>query len=455
MSGAVAVLDVGKTNVKLALFAPDGALLWDRSQPNRPLPGPPYLHTDIEAIWAFFLSSLAQGAKLHAIESIVPTAHGAAAVLVDDRGLVMPMIDYEEPGVEAIEPEYAKIRPPFSRTHSPPNVNGLNVGRQLAWQRSILPEAFARARNLLFYPQYWSWRMSGVAANEFTSAGCHTDLWLPGEGRASELVGSLGLEGRVPPLASAWASLGPLLPEIAAATGLGADVRVLCGVHDSNASIIPYLAHWRAPFTVVSTGTWVILLGVGLPIEGLDPKADMLANVDITGRPTACARFMGGREYGEIAGDDLAAPARETLQALIDRGVMALPAFSVQGGPFAHSAGHVEGEAAPKERGALATLYVALMTDHMLTRLGARTGPIVVDGNLGVNPAFCAVLAQLRPEQPIVSTSLPIGAAHGAAMLASWPNCPPLPERMTHVGWRLDRLEAHREAWTARAPARR
>ena len=255
MSGAVAVLDVGKTNVKLALFSRQGETLWERSQPNRPLPAPPYLHTDIEAIWAFFRASLAEAARLHRIDAIVPTAHGAAAVLVDDQGLALPMLDYEETQVESIEPSYAPIRPPFAKSYSPPAANGLNVGRQLAWQKANFPEGFARARYLLFYPQYWAWRMSGVAANEFTSVACHTDLWLPAEARASDLVAALGMVGRLPPLVPAWRALGPLKREIADAAGLAPNVPVLCGVHDSNASIVPYLAHWRAPFTVVSTGT--------------------------------------------------------------------------------------------------------------------------------------------------------------------------------------------------------
>ena len=455
MSGAVAVLDVGKTNVKLALFDPGGAVLWERSTPNRPLPGPPYLHANVEAIWSFFVTSLAEAARIHPVETIVPTTHGAAAVLVDDHGLAMPAIDYEETRVEEIEPAYAKIRPPFTQSYSPSLAYGLNVGRQLAWQQAIDPDGFARARCLLFYPQYWAWRMTGVAATEATSIACHTDLWAPGEGRASDLVAALGLQGRVPPLNSAWAPLGPRSAEFAAAAGLGSDVRVLCGVHDSNASIIPYLAHWPAPFTVVSTGTWVILLGVGLPIDGLDPKADMLANLDITGRPTATGRFMGGREYAEIAGTDLAAPAREAVQGLIDRRTLALPAFSPQGGPFAHVRGRIVGDLAPGERGALAMLYVALMTDHMLTRLGVREGAVVVDGNLGANAAFGAVLAQLRRGQNVVSTRRPIGAAYGAAMLASWPNCPPLPELLTHGSWDLARLEAYRDDCLGRALAGR
>jgi sugar (pentulose or hexulose) kinase len=406
MSGAVAVLDVGKTNVKLALFDLAGGVLWERSTPNHPLPGPPYLHANVEAIWGFFIASLAEAARIHPVETIVPTTHGAAAALVDDHGLAMPAIDYEEPRVEEIEPAYAKIRPPFGRSCSPSLAYGLNVGRQLAWQRAIDPDGFARARRLLFYP-----------------------------------------------LVSAWASLGPARAEFAAAAGLGSDVRVLCGVHDSNASIIPYLAHWPAPFTVVSTGTWVILLGVGLPIDGLDANADMLANLDITGRPTACGRFMGGREYAEIAGTDLAAPVREAVQALIDRRTLALPAFSPQGGPFAHVRGRIVGDLPPGQRGALATLYVALMTDHMLTRLGVREGAVVVDGNFGANAAFGAVLAQLRRGQNVVSTRRPIGAAYGAAMLASWPTCPALPELVTHASWELGSLEAYRDDWLAAALA--
>ena len=54
---------------------------------------------------------------------------------------------------------------------------------------------------MLFYAQYWGVAHEGVAANEFTSVACHTDLWAPGEGRASDLVAALGLEGRVPPVA--------------------------------------------------------------------------------------------------------------------------------------------------------------------------------------------------------------------------------------------------------------
>ena len=100
----------------------------------------------------------------------------------------------------------------------------------------------------------------------------------------------------------AWDTLGTIKPEIAHATGLSADVRIICGAHDSNAALVPHLLSRREPFTVVSTGTWVIIMAVGGKGQ-LDPNADMLANVDVRGEPVPTARFMGGREYAVLAGD--------------------------------------------------------------------------------------------------------------------------------------------------------
>ena len=91
----------------------------------------------------------------------------------------------------------------------------------------------------------------------------------------------------MPPLQPAYQRLAPIKCDVAAATGLGRDVGVFCGVHDSNASLLPHLSSRRAPFTIISTGTWVILLAPGLSVKGLDPADDTLANVDVEGRPVA------------------------------------------------------------------------------------------------------------------------------------------------------------------------
>src|SRR5467141_3247059 len=192
---------------------------------------------------------------------------------------------------------WAPLRPPFSQTFSPALPVGLNLARQLAWQQRNFAEAFARAKYLLAYPQYWAWRLSGATAAEVTSLGAHSDLWAPLQGQFSSVVSALDLRRLMPPLQPAYQRLAPTKPDIAPAAGLGRAVGVFCGVHDSNASLLPHLGSRQAPFTIVSTGTWVILMAPGLSVKGLDPADDTLANVDVEGRPVATARFMGGREY--------------------------------------------------------------------------------------------------------------------------------------------------------------
>ena len=127
---AVAVLDVGKTNVKVALFE-DGRLVFERSAQNRVLPGPPYPHLDVETIFAFFLATLREAVAAHRIDDIVVTAHGATAAMVGETSLALPVMDYEFSGVDDIEPDYAPFRPPFEETLSAPLTAGLNRSRSV------------------------------------------------------------------------------------------------------------------------------------------------------------------------------------------------------------------------------------------------------------------------------------------------------------------------------------
>ena len=446
MSQTVAVLDIGKTNVKLALFD-QGRLLWEKSAPNRVLPGPHYPQEDVESAWSFFLDALREAARTHQISAIVPTAHGAAGALIGESDLAAPVMDYEFAGVEAIEPDYAKLRPPFSESLSPKVPAGLNLGRQLAYQKWRCPDLFAKARHFVGYPQYWAWRLSGVAVSEVTTLAAHTDLWAPRQGQVSSLTKALDVDHLLPPMRRAFDPLGPIKPEIAALTGLASKTPVYCGIHDSNASLLPYLVSRQAPFTVLSTGTWVILMSVGLSLDQLDPHDDTLANVDALGRPIACGRFMGGREYAIIA-DGRGNPDLDAIERVIASGAMALPCFSGQGGPYAATKGAIRGEVAPRDRTALATLYCALISDLMLTRMGATTGDLIVEGTFAGNLPFCQTLGALRPTQRMFGAEDAAGTARGAAMLAQWPPSYQIEEPCPVDPISIAGLDSYRKAWT-------
>jgi sugar (pentulose or hexulose) kinase len=450
MNRCVAVFDVGKTNIKLVVFDRAGGVLAERSAPNAPLAPDarrPYLKLDTERAWAFLIGALKELGAQFSFEAISIAAHGAAGVLVKDDGEALPAMDYEFAGCDEIAAEYDKLRPPFEETLSPNLPRGLNLGRQVYYLQRRFPAEFAAARAFLGYPQYWSWRLSGVAATEFTAMGAHTDLWRPYDGGPSSMVDKLGWRRLFAPMRKAWDTLGTLKPEVAAATGLAPDVRVICGAHDSNASLVPHLMSRREPFTVISTGTWVIIMASGGRAE-LDPKADMLANVDVRGEPVPTARFMGGREYAVLAGDAPAGADDAAVAAIVASGVLALPAFSDQGGPFAARKGIIRGEApaTPKARAALATLYSALMTAHMLRRLEAP-GDLIVEGGFARSPAFAAVLARLMGHRRVVIAPTSAGAAAGAAMLAHWDEPHPPPRLEPAPLWDLPGLETYREQW--------
>lgn len=430
-----AVLDIGKTNVKLQLVDDSGRALDSFARKNTPLNSAPYPHADVAGIWSWLLATLASYGRVGEIEALIVTTHGATAALVNENllgasadGLVLPVLDYEYPAIENCSPAYRALRPPFSETFSPDLPAGLNLGRQIFWLEQEFGAEFARASHILMYPQYWAWRLTGQLAGEVTSLGCHTDLWAPAANRYSSLVERCGWQRLLPPLQSAWQELGLLLPAIALHTGLPSGCKIYVGLHDSNASYLRYLANATARadyFTVISSGTWTILMLARGGVASLNSGRDMLANCDVYGDPVPCARFMGGREYELICarlGGDMAAPvsAAEVQQA-IDQGWMVTPDFSAGNGPFGGLEARLNCPLPAPSAGAIATLYCALMIDQRLSDLGA-SGPIYIEGAFLNNQQLCQLVAQLRSEQPVYLSADATGTVQGALLLTRLAN---------------------------------
>lgn len=449
----IAVLDIGKTNLKIVLVSEDGRVVEHLSRRNRVVDGPPYPHIPVDEVWDWFLESLAALAGRHAIAAIVPTTYGSAAALVDENGLALPVLDYEADPPPEVKASYTEIAPPFEEVFAPTNPAGLTLARQLHWQQRLWPDCFARARHLLTYPQYWTWRMTGVAAGEITSLGAQTHLWAPEQSDFSSLAKQQGWDRLVPLVMPAGDVAGTLLPAIADITNLPVDTTVLCGIHDSNANYARYLAAGFDDFTLMSTGTWLISFNAAQPLGRLEPARDTNANIDLAGRPVACARFMIGREYELLAGP-ASASRPEILAALsriMENGAMALPAFTESGGPVlgAGGRGRVVGSppANDAERIALATLYVALMASESLDAIGSRN-MIVIDGGFADRPWFAELMAALRPGQPVQVSSETEGTSIGAASLLSRDHGPRWPAPLRPVDPPpFPALTAYAEEW--------
>lgn len=418
----IAVVDVGKTNVKLVVVdAAERDEIWVRTTPNVVLRNGRYPHADVAAIEAFLCDALADATAAVGIDAVSITTHGATGALIGPDGLVLPVLDYEYDGPDALDAEYARIRPAFAESYAPRLPGGLNLGAQLFWQARCFPEAFARASNFVTYPQFWAWRLTGVAATEPTSLGCHSDLWAPERRRFSSLVGRMGWDRLMAPLRSAFDILGTVRPDVAERVGLGRAVPVACGLHDSNASLLPYIQARREPRTILSTGTWIIAFAVGGALDRLDPGRDMLANVDAYGQPVPSARFMGGREFDHLTAGPPVEPDPATIASVLARGVMARPGFARGSGPFPDAVGgwsHDPDSLTAAERTAAASLYAALMTATCLDLLDAA-GPITVEGPFARNGLYGAALARLTG-RPVQTSAHRTGTSFGAACLFPW-----------------------------------
>ena len=365
------------------------------------------------------LDSLREFSKRHAIDTIVSTSHGSSGVLVDDDGPVMPVMDYEQNPPAAIDEGYYPIG---AALQNGPLLGGTqHLARQLFWLEAEWPQALARAKYFLGGPQYWAWRLSGVAATELTYLGAQSHLWDVPARRYTKVVEERGWRRLFPEIKPAWSRLGKLRTELSHRYGIPNDIEVLCGIHDSSANFYRYQQSGLSDLAVVSTGTWIVGLRDGIGREAKVPETRVNWNADVHGEPLAGVLTMGGRDFSLIAGEGLDRPVEAyDISNLIDAGTMALPSFTNLDAMIPGSAGRgrIVGPKpeTPTGRRALALLYVALLTDLCLDLMGTAA-TTVLDGTFIRDRLYVDLVAALRPGRIVFSTDA-YGTAAGAALLA-------------------------------------
>ncbi|WAP69169.1 FGGY family carbohydrate kinase [Jiella pelagia] len=425
----VAVLDIGKTFLKVSLATRDGRVFAARQAENRIVRDGDWRRHDLAAAEDFILSSLKEFGAEHRIEDVVACGHGSAGVLVGPQDLDrpeprLPMLDYEQPVPEPVAASYLEATGDFFDRGSTVMHAATHQARQMLWVETAAPEAFAEAEYHLGVPQFWAWRLSGIAAGEISHLAAQSDLWNTREGRPSRIVRERGWTRLLPPIRPAFEALGPLRPALAERTGLLQSVRVRVGLHDSSANFYRYQAAGHRRMTVVSTGTWIVALSDHADLSALDPARGMTLNADVMGRPLGGALTMAGREFAAIAGDAVgqANASAAALERLVDRQTFALPSFGKGDGLFPGSAGRgrIEGREpeTAEERMTLAVLTAALLASECLVLL-QNQGSILLDGAFLKDPLFARIVAALNPEVETRYNPAADGVAAGAALLPS------------------------------------
>lgn len=454
--GAIIVIDCGKTLSKVTLWTRDARLIDRQVRPNAPVEENGIRRLDAIGIGAWLIEALARYAD-HPVEVIIPVGHGAGVVALAANAPAFAPLDYEQPIPEDIMAAARAARDPFACTGSPALPDGLNIASQLFWLDQLYPDS--RSATLLPWAQYWAWFLTGRAVSEVTSLGCHSDLWEPAHARFAPMAVRQGWATRFAPLVRAGDVVGTLRPGIAVQTGLAPRVKVLAGLHDSNAALLAargFAAIAQHEATVLSTGTWFIAMrlpGKGAAVPVLAEARDCLVNVDAQGQPVPSARFMGGREIEQVIGIDTRrvdiVPDQPALLAAVPRvlaaGAMLLPTLAPGCGPFPDGpGGWINQPADWFERRAAACLYAALVADVSLDLIGSGER-LLIEGRFAEAEVFVRALAALRPGTQVLVANAHHDVSFGALRLVD-PTLRPAGD-LRRIAPLAEDLAAYRAAW--------
>ena len=405
------VLDIGKTNVKLTFIDSINnktIKFFTTKQKNIYRHGIKILNSNSIFEWA--LKKITYIGKKHNLDKFVCTAHGTSIALIsyDDKEL-LACTDYEYK-FDKLFNNYKKIAPKFNESFSPFLENGLNIGQQIYYLYKRKQKLIKETKYILNYPQYIVWKLTSSFSSEISYVGCHTHLWDFKRNKLSSFVKKIKLEKKFPKIRKAWDTIGQ--------RKIGeSNLKIINGIHDSNASYLYFKNSDIKNFTLVSTGTWYIIFNQKTPLKNLNPSLDMLANIDVFGKPVPTMRFMGGREYDHLMGVFKISNKTRAIKNFSFHDYLIYPSYASGGGFSINkiNIGFYEG----LNKGQiyyLICLYISFVINFCLNQMKS-SNTIILDGPITKNITIMKILSSLRKKQIVLKNKREIGTTLGATNL--------------------------------------
>ncbi len=430
MRYAIAIFDIGKTNKKLIVFDDDlNPLFEDKAQIGEIVRNG-ILCDDAERIVAWVKNSFQNAMRKYDIKALSITTHGATVTYLREGRLNFPIVSYNHNINENIRRMfYEEFGDPFSLyaiTGTPPWSRLLNVGIQIYWFKKSYPEKFAETDTILFFPQYLTYELSGIKSCEVTSAGCHTYLFDFSKRWWSFIAEKLEVDQRSPDFTEVWRPIGKL-------TINGSEVTITPGIHDSNASILPYIARGQE-FIFASTGTWCVFMN---PYSGFNPKKEdleqnILYYADSLGRPVKSLIFPGGYEhdhYVKLIRDRFGVsplgipPNLQLLEDILKRKKdFVTPGLIEKSGRFPYSKPGIIGDLFykdPESAYHILNLSLAIQSYAAVESISeGRNIDVIVQGGFANNMIYLTILSALLPDRRILRSGFSETTGLGAALCA-------------------------------------
>ena len=406
------VLDIGKTNTKIFLFNTNSKIIktyfknFQSKKINKHVS-----ILDTENIWVWLNKKINLILKKYGIGKLIPICHGSAIAFISNKDeLLHGIIDYES-NLGNLNSSYKKILPPFYETYTPLLDGGLNLGKQIFFLYKKKKEIINNTKYILNYPQYWNWKLCGKYSSEISYIGCHSHLWNFKKNTYSSLLKKMKIEKKFPKFNKAGKDLKNSF--------FSPKTRILNGMHDTNASYILYKKLFFNKFTLISTGTWFVIINNSAKKNSLKSNKDMLANIDIYGKILPTIRLMGGREFEILCKKfKVSRNFNLTLNKSSFSNVysnLILPSFAMAG-PFSEKKGIIKdfSKLSKKNKYLHICLYISFMINYCLDLIFSKNN-IIIDGALIKNKVILQILSTLRKKQNIYINSEKYGPAIGAS----------------------------------------
>jgi sugar (pentulose or hexulose) kinase len=426
----IAIFDIGKTTKKFLLFDSGLNMVHYEEKPfpeSRDDDGHPC--EDIDAVVYWIRSRLTEVIRSgdHVIRTLNFTAYGASLVHIDGQGnRVTPLYDYLRPMPEGVTEGFYEAwggAGEFCRATASPKLGMLNSGLQLLWLKKMKPGLFSQIKTSLHLPQYLSWLFTGHKVSDFTSLGCHTAMWDFDHMNYHRWLGHEGIT--LPPPSSACGTH--------AVTIEGHTIHTGTGLHDSSASLVPYLKSTDKPFILVSTGSWCVFMNPynNEPLTDGQLEGGSLCYMTPDSRQVKSSRlFLGHIHSMNVARlDDHFGVTGELYKTIRIKGkkISRLLSGHKERVFFRHGIppGYVDNEVNLSHFLTYADAYHQMMFDlvdvcmesyRLIIPDGDTAEIIYVTGGFARNDTFVRILAARLPDRRIFASDIEDSAALGAAI---------------------------------------
>ena len=257
MKQVIAIFDIGKTNKKLLLFDNRFKVVYQLEEKFACAQDDDdgFECDNIDLITTWITKSLAEIISKEEFDLIAVnfSTYGASLLFLNENGKrltsVYNYLKEISPSIsENLFKEYGGKDEFCRKTASPALGLLLNSGIQILWLKQEKPELFNQAHSILHFPQYLSYSLTNKIVSEPTSIGCHTFMWDFDQMKYHQWVENRGIY--LPE---------PITNDVVITTYFfRKKIKVGTGIHDSSASLVPYLKGSSEKFILVSTGTWCI-----------------------------------------------------------------------------------------------------------------------------------------------------------------------------------------------------